>query len=168
MAEFRIEPLGPDHERAEFCCGRQPLDEFIRTLVSQYEKRNLGRTYVALRGDENRIWGYYTLASGAVSFQTVPKKVSRKLPKHPVPVALLGRLAVDQSAQGQSLGEMLLIDALRRCLNLSEQLGVYAVEVHALDVQAKSFYEKYGFVPLLDNDLHLYLPIATLRGGLTA
>ncbi|MBW3598018.1 MAG: GNAT family N-acetyltransferase [Planctomycetes bacterium] len=139
------------------------LDDFLRSLVTQYEKRNLGRTYVAVRAPSKRVFGYYTLASGAVAFQSMPKKASRKLPKHPVPVALLGRLAVDQSVQGQGLGEILLVDALRRCADLSSQIGIHAVEVHAIDAVAKSFYEKYGFLPHLDDEFRLYLPIATVQ-----
>ena len=76
---------------------------------------------------------------------------------------LLARLAVDQSVQGQGWGEGLLIDALQRGVGLADQLGIHAVEVDAIDQQAKAFYEKFGFVPLLDNELHLFLPIATIR-----
>jgi GNAT superfamily N-acetyltransferase len=163
VAEWVIERLERAHERGEFSCGKAPLDRFLHSLVSQYEKRRLGRTYVAVRPGEKRVAGYYTLASGAVSFEHLPSAVAGKLPRHPVPVVLLARLAVDQSVQGQGLGRRLLEDALRRCLALEEQLGIHAVEVHALDAEAKAFYVKYGFVPLQDNELHLYLPIATIE-----
>jgi GNAT superfamily N-acetyltransferase len=106
--------------------------------------------------------GYYTIASGAVPFLNLPAPSARKLPRHPVPVILLARLAVDHSAQGQKLGESLL-DALGRSLTLAEALGIHAVEVGAIDQQAKAFYQKYGFQPLLDAELHLYLPVATIR-----
>jgi GNAT superfamily N-acetyltransferase len=112
---------------------------------------------------KKRVCGYYTLASSAVHFDHVPTALTRKLPKHPVPVVLLGRLAVDQSAQGQGLGETLLMDALKRCLDLSQQIGVHAVEVQAIDDSARAFYEKYGFVPLLDGALHLFLPLTTVE-----
>jgi GNAT superfamily N-acetyltransferase len=163
VAEWVVEPLDRSHERAEFSCGKAPLDTFLRSLVGQYEKRRLGRTYVAVRPAEKRVLGYSTLASGAVSFENLPDKAARKLPRHPVPVVLLARLAVDQAAQGQGLGALLLLDALRRCLGLAGQLGIHAVEVDAIDEQAKAFYEKYGFVPLQDNPLHLYLPVTTLE-----
>jgi GNAT superfamily N-acetyltransferase len=163
MTEWRIEPLAATHSRAEFSCGQVSMDAFLRALASQYEKRRLGRTYVALRLGDDRVYGYYTLASGSVHFQNVPKNAARKLPRHPLPVVLLGRLAVDQSVQGQGLGEFLLMDALERCVEISEHIGIHAVEVHAIDDQAKRFYEKYGFVPLLDSQSHLYLPIATIR-----
>ena len=166
MADWQIKPLGRDHFREAFSCGKPALDDFIRRLVSQYEKRNLGRTYVAVQPGEKRVCGYYTLASGAVAFEKFPETSSRKLPKHPVPVVLLARLAVDQAVQGQQLGEALLVDALRRCLELADALGIHAVEVDAIDQQARAFYEKYGFVPLLDNELHLFLPAATIRDGL--
>src|SRR4051794_23005090 len=103
MAEWQVEPLEKAHERAEFTCGRSLLDNFLRTLVSQYEKRRLGRTYVLVRSGEKRVLGYYTLASSAVSFENLPAEATRKLPRHPVPVILLARLAVDQSVQGQGL-----------------------------------------------------------------
>ena len=151
------------HERSGFSCGRPPLDDFILRLVSQYEKRRLGRTYVAVRQGETQVRGYYTIASGALPFEHVPEPSARKLPRHPVPVILLARLAVDRTAQGQGLSEALLLDALERCSALSESLGLHAVEVDAIDQQASVFYRKYGFVPLLDHDLHLFLPIATLR-----
>lgn len=163
MLDWMIEPFGKVHDRAAFSCGKPPLDEFIRSRVSQYEKRRLGKTYVAvLRGDK-RVIGYYTLAAGAVAFEHIPTAASRKLPKHPVPVVLLARLAVDQSAQGQKLGEGLLLDALQRVVDLAGGLGIHAVEVDAIDSHAARFYHKYGFTPLLDDPLHLVLPLSTIE-----
>jgi GNAT superfamily N-acetyltransferase len=166
MDEYRIDQLNRSHERGEFCCGKAPLDEFLRSLVSQYDKRKLGRTYVAVLPDDRRVYGYYTLASGSIPFQHLPPKLAKKLPRHPVPVALLGRLAVDQAAQGQGLGAELLMDALKRCLALSAELGIFAVAVLAIDEEAKRFYVKYGFVPLADSDLHLYMPLRTIEDEL--
>jgi GNAT superfamily N-acetyltransferase len=162
MADWLIERLGGAHERGLFSCGKAPLDTFLRSLVSQYEKRKLGRTYVAVRPGEARVYGYYTLASSSVAFQNLPPGAAKKLPKHPVPVVLLARLAVDQAAQGKGLGKRLLLDALARSLDLSEKLGIHAVEVDALDAQAREFYEKFGFIALQDDPLHLYLPLATI------
>jgi GNAT superfamily N-acetyltransferase len=167
MAEWRIEPLSASHERDEFSCGKGPLDDFLRMRASQYEKRRLGRTYVALFPGATTVAGYYTLAAGAIAIANLPPETAKRLPKHPVPVILLGRLAVDQKARGQGLGKALLRDALRRSLELSEQLGLFAVEVLAIDADAREFYTKYGFVPLADNDLHLFLPIRTIEKGAT-
>jgi GNAT superfamily N-acetyltransferase len=163
MDDWRIERLDRSYHRGAFHCGKAPLDDFIRSLVSQYEKRNLGRTFVALPKGENRVVGYFTLASGAVPFQNLPDVAARKLPRHPVPVILLARLAVDLTVQGKGLGRVLMMDALTRCLELAEWLGVHAVEVGAIDDEAKAFYQKHGFTARIDNELHLYLPIATIR-----
>jgi len=163
MNNWTIERLEKSHERGEFSCGQPSLDHFIRNLVSQYEKRKLGRTYVALRAGETRVQGYYTLASSSIFFEHVPEKFAKKLPKHSVPVILLARLAVDQSAQKQGLGALLLKDGLMRSLQLSTQLGVHAIEVEAIDARAKDFYEKHGFICLNDDPLHLFLPLATIE-----
>ena len=163
MPEWSIERLASTHTRERFTCGKTSLDEFLHTLVTQYEKRGLGRTYVAVKAGEKEIQGYYTLASGSVSFQNLPLAKSKKLPRHPVPVALLGRLAVSKTSQGTGLGKVLLQDAFIRCVELPKSLGIHAVEVFALDEAAKEFYMKFGFTPLLDNDLHLFLPLKTIR-----
>lgn len=163
MAEWGIEPFDKRHEWADFSCGRPPLDDFLRVRVSQYEKRRLGKTFVAVPAGGRKVLGYYTLAAGAVSFEHLPADAARKLPRHPVPVVLLARLAVDRSAQGMRLGEGLLLDALHRALGLSADLGIHAVEVDAIDEVAAAFYRKYGFTPLLDEPLHLYLPIGTVE-----
>jgi GNAT superfamily N-acetyltransferase len=163
MDKWQLERLDRTHERAGFCCGKALLDQFLHSLVSQYEKRKLGRTYVAVRPGARRVLGYYTLASGAVAFQNLPAKAAKKLPKHPIPVALLARLAVDQTVRGQGLGRALLMDALKRCLDLSGQVGIHAVEVDAIDQEAKTFCEEFGFVSLQDNQQHLYLPVATIE-----
>lgn len=162
MADWIIEPFGKFHDRSALTCGKPALDDFLRTRVSQYEKRRLGKTFVAVPEGEKRVMGYYTLAAGAVAFEHLPSEAATKLPKHLIPVILLARLAVDQSAQGKGLGEKLLLDALQRSLDLSDNLGAHAVEVDALDDSAISFYVKYGFAPLPDNPKHLYLPLATI------
>jgi predicted N-acetyltransferase YhbS len=109
--------------------------------------------------------GYYTLAAGTVACANLPPDVARKLPQHPIPVVLLARLAVDQSVQGQRVGERLLGDALSRAAALSKSLGVYAVELVAIDEQAAAFYARYGFMPLLDDPKHLFLPISVIEAA---
>lgn len=163
MPDWTIEPFDKEHDRSVFLCGKPLLDDFIRARVSQYEKRRLGKTFVALLKGDARVIGYYTLAASAIAFDHLPTEASRKLPKHPVPVILLARLAVDQSAQGKRLGEGLLLDALQRSLDLSGQLGTHAIEVDAIDDAAVAFYVRYGFMPLLDSPKHLYIPLATVE-----
>ena len=166
-SDLKIERLERFHLRDSFESGVPSLDNFLRSLVSQYEKRNLGRTYVAFRDEDPRVLGYYTIASGAVAFEDLPAEGTKKLPRHPVPVVLIARLAVDLSVQGQRLGEKLLIDSLARSVDLSTKLGIHAVVVDAVDQKAKAFYEKYLFKALLDSELHLYLPIATIAAALS-
>jgi GNAT superfamily N-acetyltransferase len=163
MDDWLIERLGSDHERADFLCGKPPLDTFLKNLVTQYEKRRLGRTFVACAAGQRRVAGYYTLATGSFDLSCLPESVQKKLPRHPLPTLHLGRLAVDQSFRGRRLGETLLFHALRACLELSEKVGAYAVDVWAIDEDAAAFYRKYGFLPLLDDPLHLYLLMQTIQ-----
>ena len=109
--------------------------------------------------------GYYTLASGAIAPQGLPAKQAKKLPRHAVPVVLLARLAVDQGFQGKGLGGFLLRDALNRSLDLSEKLGIHAVIVDAIDAEAKTFYERFGFLALTDDQMRLFLPLSTIRSA---
>lgn len=166
MAEWRIERLGRGHVRDGFNCGKPSLDDFLRALVSQYEKRNLGRTYVALLGEAPNVLGYYTLASGEIDAESLPADHAKKLPRHAVPVILLARLAVDQSVHGQGLGGFLLRDAMTRSLDLSDKLGIHAVVVDALDASAKTFYVRFGFMPLTDDEMRLFLPLSTIRSAI--
>lgn len=156
---YIIVPLSSAHDRAAFDCGEASLNEFLKRYARQNDEKGLGRTFVAVLSGNAHVYGYYTLSSGAVKSETLPEK----LPRYPTPVALLGRLAVDESTKGQGLGKILLLDALRRRLLLADQLGIFAVEVHALNPQAKSFYLKYGFTPLLDDEMHLYLTLKDIR-----
>ena len=163
MTEFAIVPLAAEHDRSQFDCGEPTLNDFIRLHATQYERRHLGRTFVAVEIGKPRVDGFYTISAGAVAFETWPDHVRRKLPRHPMPVIHLGRLAVDRKCRGIRLGETLLIDALQRSHKLAQTVGVFAVEVIAVDQAAKSFYLKYGFVPLLDDPQHLYMSMKTIN-----
>lgn len=159
-----IEKLDAHHDRAAFACGVAELDDYLRRFAGQNEKRGISQHFmaVAVAGD-GRILGYYALSAGAVAFDLLPEELKKKLPRYPVPVAHLGRLAVDRSMQGRGLGEDLQIDALARIGRAAEEIGIHAVEVVAIDDRARTFYEKYGFVPLKDDDRHLYLPLSAVR-----
>src|SRR5207248_7178011 len=117
MGQWQIERLSDVKAgRAAFSCGDESLDRFFHQYASQYEKRCIGRTFVAMPSGEMKIAGYYTLASSSVSFEAVPIKLAR----HPIPTLLIARLAVDTRWRGQRLGEFLLFDALRRSLEVSK------------------------------------------------
>jgi predicted GNAT family N-acyltransferase len=155
MPTWRIERLSDTKvDRRSFNSGDAELDRFLHQFASQYEKRNVGRTFIAMPTGADVVAGYYTLANSSVSFEAVPIK----LPRHPIPTLLLARLAVDVSQRGQRLGEFLLFDALRRSLDIAKNAALFAVEVDAYQT-AIPFYTKYGFQPFLDNAQHLFLPI---------
>lgn len=156
---YYIEALSSTHDRAAFDCGEPSLNDFLKRFARQNDEKGLSRTYVAVLPGEPKIYGYYTISSGAIRFENMPEK----LPRYPIPVIHLGPLAVDVSAKGQGLGKILLLDALKRAASVSEQLGIYAVEVYALNTAARAFYLKYGFAPLLDDERHLYLTIKAIR-----
>ncbi len=156
---FIIEPLTANHNREAFDCGEESLNDFLKRFARQNDEKGLGRTFVAVKSGEPTIYGYYTIASGALRFDSIPEK----LPRYPVPVVHLGRLAVDKAAKGQKLGKALLADALTRAVNIADQLGIYAVEVFALNEAAREFYLKFGFTELLDDRQHLYLTVKKIR-----
>lgn len=163
MATWTIRRLDKSHDRTAFDCGRSMLNEWIKDRAGQYDRRDLSRTYVATRPNESSVVGYYAISSHQVVHELLPAEESKGLPRLDVPVVLIGRLAVDRSEQGQGLGSSLLVDALRRSADISEQLGIRAVEVDAIDDTARSFYLKYGFRPLLDDPRHLFLPMHEIR-----
>lgn len=160
---WSLQRLDKSHERASFNCGTSELDEWLQRLARQYERRDLARTYVAVRGGEPRVLGYYAISNHLVRYDALPEDQAKGLPTIDIPAVLLGWLAVDRSVQGQRFGEYLLIDALRRVNHISQHIGMRAVEVHAIDDAARRFYIKYGFVPLLDDQQHLFLPMQVVR-----
>jgi len=161
---WTIEPLDPRrHDRATFHCGAAVLDDWLRTRASQFERRDLARVYVFVQPGQTIVKGYYALANHTIVYEALPDDQAKGLPRMDIPVVLLGQLAVGRSVQGQGLGEFLLVDALRRAECLAANIGIRAVEVDALDGPSRRFYEKYGFVRLLDDPQHLFLPMGVVR-----
>ena len=160
---WAVERLGRHHDRTAFDCANSLLNDWLRLRAGQYEMKDLARTYVAVRRGESAVLGYYAISSHRVRYEALPEDQAKGLPKIDVPVVLLGRLAVDRSAQGQGLGSLLLLDALRRAEHISAEVGIRAVEVDAIDDAARRFYLKFGFVTLADAPNHLFLPIHVIR-----
>jgi len=158
-----IRRLDKSHDRASFDCGTPELNDWLQRLAGQYERRDLARVYVAVRENDLRVAGYYAISNHLVRYDGLPEDQAKGLPTIDIPVVLLGRLAVDKTLQGQGLGAHLLIDALRRAAHVSEHIGIRAVEVDAIDEKARQFYLKHGFVSLLDDQRHLFLPIQMIR-----
>lgn len=145
---------------SKFDCGVEALNAYFRRFAKKNDKLGIGRTYVLIEGAA--VLGYYTLSMAHVEFNSIPKQAPSRLPKYPIPAARIGRLAVSVNAQGRGLGEFLLMDALSRCLRVSEEVATFAVIVDAKDQRAKNFYLKYGFLPFEDEKLSLFLPMSTI------
>ena len=134
--------LAITHDLHEFSSGVSTLDDWLRRRALHNQLSGASRTYVSALG--RRVVGYYCLASGAIALNEAPRSLRRKMPD-PIPVAVLGRLAVDQSFQKRGLGAALLQDAVERTIQAASILGIRGLLVHALSERAKSFYEYYGF-----------------------
>lgn len=160
MYELTIEPLANYHDRTSFSCGVLELDHYLKEMANQDEKRRTSRVFVAAK--DKQIIGYYTLSAAEVLRESLPDEVAKKLPKYPIPAALLGRLATDSTFQGKQIGKMLLVNAMKRALFASSTIGAYALIVDAKNHKAKSFYEHFGFISLKDKPNRLFIPMKTI------
>jgi GNAT superfamily N-acetyltransferase len=150
----RIEPLGRDHDRTGFSCGKGALDRYFQQQVTQDARRHLAAPFVMFMPD-GAIGGYYTLSSTALRLQDLPGDVARRLPRYPlIPATLIGRLALDRRYHGQGWGSFLLIDALRRCV--TSEIASFAVVVDAIDDEARDFYTHASFLSLPDSPRRLF------------
>ena len=162
-APFRIEALGAGHDRTGFRSGTEPLDRYLNTQAGQDVRRRLSACCVAVDVASGRLAGYYTLAAGGVPITDLPPALARRLPRYPsVPVARLGRLAVDQAFRGQGLSGALLADAAVRAARA--EVAVFALVVAAKDDAAVAFCQHHGFAPLAQPVRSLVLVLQGLRG----
>jgi len=157
---LRIELLDGHVGRDSFDCGIAALNDFLSRQAGQ-QRKDFGKTYVALGDADVAIAGFVTVSAGQVAASELPANL--KLPRYPVPILRIGRLAVDRRFQGQGVGHELLAFALHLALDFSERVGLYAVVVDAKNERVAGFYRKLGFRPTLDNALCLYLPLTVLR-----
>jgi len=157
------EHLRPDHELAAFDSGIPVLDDWLKRRALANEELGGSRTYVVTAG--GRVVGYYALATGGVAQAAVPGRVRRNMPD-PVPVMVLGRLAVDRAYQGRGLGEGLLRDAVLRTLQAAQLGGIRAILVHAISEEAKRFYERHGFVASPIDPMTLMITVADAENAL--
>ena len=162
---YRIKPLGQQHRRTTFTSGSEELDRYFKHQASQDQRRRIAAVFVAIDTQAaDQVAGFYTLSATAVQAATLPEEIVRRLPRYPtLPAILLGRLARDRRWRGQGVGELLLADALRRSLRISDQLGALFVVVDAKDDAARAFYERFLFRAFPDQPHQLFLPLATLR-----
>jgi GNAT superfamily N-acetyltransferase len=157
---LRVEALGPQHDRDTFTSGVELLDRYFRTQAGQDARKNMAAPFVLVLS-VGGVGGYYTLSSTAVKLAELPENVARRLPRYPlVPATLLGRLAIDRRFQGRGYGRLLLADALLRVVR--SEIASFAVVVDAKDDTARRFYERESFLPLLDEPMKLFRPVADL------
>lgn len=157
----RIAKLAQHHDAAGFDCGTVALNNFISLYAWPGQRANISQTYVA--AVEETIVGYHTLVVGQVSYEDAPERLAKGLPRHPIPVLLLARLAIDRNWQGKGLGAALVADAIRRTLQVADIAGVRALLVHAKDQTAKGFYAHLGFEPFPGEPLVLYRLLKDIR-----
>ncbi len=164
--ERRVEKLRPDHKIEGFDCGREELNRYLRRYAWQNQEAGAALTYVGLVGDS--VIGYHTLAVGQVSREDAPERLTKGLARHPVPVMLLARLAVDRRWHGQGAGKALLKDALQRTLHAADIAGIRAFAVHAKDEEARTFYQKFDFMPSPTDPMHLFVLLKDVRRMMAA
>lgn len=161
--EFIITPLGKHHDRKSFDCGEPSLNQDLHRYASQDVRRRVNRVFVASPPSKPRqVIGYYSLCAGSLASNDLPEKSRSRLPKYPVPIVLLGRLAVAKSHQSKGLGSILLTDSLQRVGQASRVMAVYAVVVDALNDRAAEFYQLFGFIPMPSQPLKLFLPMESV------
>jgi GNAT superfamily N-acetyltransferase len=158
---LHIEKLDRKHVTERFTCGQPELDRFLVRHALQAQQAHSSQTYVAVRtGDAV---GYYTIVAGEVRHADAPPRVAKGMPRHPIPLLVLARLAVHTEMQGKGIGAGLLLDALGRTLQVADVVGVRALAVHAKNDEAAAFYRHFGFAPSPTDARHLFMLIKDIR-----
>lgn len=158
---MQITSFNAEVQRDTFDCGDFALNHYLQQLAGQHSRKNISKTFIAI--DKDKVVGFYSLSMAEAQLEDLPKSISKKLPPYyPVPVARLGRLAVDKTYQGQKLGELLLMHALTRCAQIASEIGTVGVIVDAKHGQAQQFYQKYGFIPFTIKPLTLFMAMQTI------
>lgn len=150
-------PLNDEHRLDGFQCSSPDLTKWLLERARQNQASGASRCFVVADEQKNAV-GYYALAAGAVKNEEVPGRIRRNMP-HPIPVIVLGRLAVHVDRVGQGIGQGLLKDAVKRTLQTCEQIGARALLCHAVDERAKAFYLKHGFIVSPIHGMTVMLPL---------
>ena len=156
-----VEKLRRDHPVEGFDCSDEQLNKYLLRYAWQNQQAGASQTYVGVVGDA--IVGFHTLAMGQVMYDDAPQRLTKGLARHPVPLVLLARLAVDRRWQSQGVGKALLKDAMMRTLQAADIAGVRALAVHAKNDEAKRFYEHFDFVPSPSDSMHLFVLLKDVR-----
>src|ERR1035437_2402626 len=159
-----IELLDKKHHRKDFDCGKELLNDYLKTQAGQDVKRKLSVCFVLADSVTKVIQGYYTLSTSSIPLSSFSEQIQKKLPKsyQSIPTTLLGRLAIDKKYQGNGIGKILLIDALKRSYGISNEIGSFGIIVDPIDDNAKGFYQKYDFIELPDSK-KMFIATQTLK-----
>jgi GNAT superfamily N-acetyltransferase len=158
---FKIEKLARHHPVEDFDCGSFELNRFLVKFALGNQQAHASQTHVGF--GQGKVIGFYTLVVGDIDYATAPERMTKGLARHPVPVMVLARLAVDQSWQGKGVGIGLLRDAAQRTLAAADIAGIRALMVHAKDDAARNFYSHFGFAAGFSDPLHLYVLMKDLK-----
>lgn len=143
---IRIEPLSDRHDRGAFACGVEALDRYLQRQAGQDLRRGIASVYVAVEAERpRRVLGYFTLSATVIAPGDLPVELARRLPRQPVPAALIGRLAVDRNIARRGLGSVLLADAIQRAMVAAKNVAMWAIAVDPIDDAARQFYSAFGF-----------------------
>lgn len=159
------EPLNENHDVEGFVSGEVSLDEWLKRRARANQAGGASRTYVICEG--SRVVGYYALASGSLSGEIAPGRFRRNMPE-PIPVVILGRMAIDREWQGKGIGRALFSDAGQRVLNAAETIGIRGIVVHAISDEARKFYVALGLQECRDQPLTLTVTLNDLQAALSA
>jgi len=157
------QPLDSEHQVNGFDSGVGSLDVWLIKHARAAAGAGSARTYVVVDTEQDRVVGYHALSLASIEHDDATGRARRGMPKHPIPAMLLARLAVDKAAQGKGVGAFLLKDAMSRALSVAEQAGMRLLLVHAVNEEARAFYEHFGFEPSPTDAMNLQLLIKDIR-----
>jgi len=158
----RIEALNRNHDRARFDCGVVELNHYLKRIARQHLEKGISRTFVLVDDSKpSEILGLFTLAACEVKSEILPEEFTKKYPRK-VPVTKLARLAVDKRSQYQGLGSHMIMNAMEKVVAVSKNLGFVGFFVDAKDRNISEYYKRFGFIPLPDAPLKLFLPLQTI------
>lgn len=157
----RVEKLRTDHNIEGFDCGREELNRYLLRYAWQNQQAGAAQIYIGMVGET--VIGYHTLAVGQIAREQAPERLTKGLARHPIPIMLLARLAVDKRWHGHGVGKALLKGAMKRTLQAADIAGIRAFAVHAKDDEARNFYEKFDFIPSPTDPMHLFVPLKDVR-----
>lgn len=166
MSRFRgPEPLDTSHDTEDFDCGVESLNLWLTKHAAQAAATGSARTFVVHDIEQERVVGFHALTAASVTHGEATRRAAKGMSRHPIPAALLARLAVDRTVQGRGVGAWLLRDAMLRTLNAAESVGIRVLLVHAIDDKARAFYQRHGFEPSPTDPLNLQMLVKDIRAA---